>query len=240
MRMRRLGASDLEVSEVGLGCNNFGMRIDEAETRLVVDAAIAAGINLFDTADIYGGTQSEVFLGRALGSRRKDVVVATKFGMPVNGDREKSGGSRRWIMQAAEDSLRRLGTDYIDLYQLHQPDPETPIEETLRALEDLVQAGKVRFIGNSNFSGWQISEADGVSRAQGLSRFVSAQNLYSILERKSAEEVLPACERLGLGFLPYFPLASGLLTGKYRRGQGAPQGTRSWTSPSPGCWGSRW
>jgi aryl-alcohol dehydrogenase-like predicted oxidoreductase len=233
MRMRRLGNSGLKVSEVGLGCNNFGMRIDERETQAVVDAALDAGVNLFDTADIYGGTQSEVFLGKALGKRRHEVVLATKFGMEVGGDAAKSGGSRRWIMQAVEDSLRRLGTDWIDLYQFHRPDPETPVEETLRALDDLVRQGKVRYIGNSNFAGWQVADADWVARTEGLNRFVSAQNEYSLLNRKSAFEVLPACERFGLGVLPYFPLASGLLSGKYRRGEAPPKESRL------AAWGGR-
>jgi aryl-alcohol dehydrogenase-like predicted oxidoreductase len=224
MKVRRLGNSGLKVSVVGLGCNNFGMRIDAAETQKVVDAAIDAGITLFDTADIYGGTKSEEFLGKALGKRRHDIVLATKFGMPVGQDPRKRGGSRRWIMQAVEDSLRRLGTDYIDLYQHHQPDPDTPVDETLRALDDLVTQGKVRYLGNSNYTGWQIADADWT--AAGQSRFVSAQNLYSLLERDVEREVLPACEHFGLGFLPFFPLASGLLSGKYRRGEPPPEGTR--------------
>ncbi|HVI31095.1 aldo/keto reductase [Phenylobacterium sp.] len=231
MQHRRLGNSGLKVSEVGLGCNNFGMRIDQAQTQAVVDAAIEAGITFFDTADIYGGTKSEEFLGKALGKRRRDIVLATKFGMAVGGDERKKGGSRRWIMQAVEDSLTRLGTDWIDLYQFHAPDPETPVDETLRALDDLVTQGKVRYIGNSNFAGWQIADADWT--AAGQARFVSAQNLYSLLERKSAFEVLPACEHFGLGFLPFFPLASGLLTGKYRRGEPPPEGTRL------AAWGQR-
>ncbi|MCW5760094.1 MAG: aldo/keto reductase [Phenylobacterium sp.] len=210
MKVRRLGNSGLKVSVVGLGCNNFGMRIDAARTQVVVDAAIDAGITLFDTADIYGGTQSEVFLGQALGRRRHDVVLATKFGMRVGGDPRKQGGSRKWIMQAVEDSLTRLGTDYIDLYQHHQPDPDTPVDETLRALDDLVTQGKVRYLGNSNYSGWQIADADWT--AAGQTRFVSAQNLYSLLERDVEREVLPACEHFGLGFLPFFPLASGRRT----------------------------
>ncbi|MBJ7413082.1 MAG: aldo/keto reductase [Phenylobacterium sp.] len=224
MRVRRLGNSGLKVSVVGLGCNNFGMRIDAAQTQAVVDAAIDAGITLFDTADIYGGTKSEEFLGKALGKRRRDIVLATKFGMPVGQDPRKRGGSRRWIMQAVEDSLRRLGTDYIDLYQHHQPDPDTPVDETLRALDDLVTQGKVRYLGNSNYTGWQIADADWT--AAGQTRFVSAQNLYSLLERDVEREVLPACEHFGLGFLPFFPLASGLLSGKYRRGEPPPEGTR--------------
>jgi aryl-alcohol dehydrogenase-like predicted oxidoreductase len=231
MKMRRLGSSGLKVSEVGLGCNNFGMRIDQKETQAVVDAAIEAGISFFDTADIYGGTKSEEFLGKALGKRRPDIVLATKFGMRIGDDDRRKGGSRRWIMRAVEDSLTRLGTDYIDLYQFHSPDPDTPIDETLRALDDLVTQGKVRYIGNSNFSGWQIADADWT--AAGGSRFVSAQNLYSLLERKVEFEVLPACEHFGLGFLPFFPLASGLLSGKYRRGEKPPEGSRL------AAWGSR-
>jgi len=231
MKVRRLGSSGLKVSEVGLGCNNFGMRIDEKATQAVVDAAIEAGVTFFDTADIYGGTKSEEFLGKALGKRRGDIVLATKFGMRVGDDPRRMGGSRRWIMRAVEDSLARLGTDYIDLYQFHAPDPDTPIDETLRALDDLVTQGKVRYIGNSNFTGWQIADADWT--AAGATRFVSAQNLYSLLERKAEFEVLPACEHFGLGFLPFFPLASGLLSGKYRRGEAPPEGTRL------AAWGSR-
>jgi aryl-alcohol dehydrogenase-like predicted oxidoreductase len=197
MKLRRLGNSGLKVSEVGLGCNNFGMRIDAAQTQAVVDAAIDAGITLFDTADIYGGTKSEAFLGQALGKRRQEVIVATKFGMRIGDDDRKKGGSRRWIMRAAEDSLARLKTDYIDLYQFHQPDPETPIEETLRALDDLVTQGKVRYVGNSNFAGWQIADGDWNARSAHWTPFVSAQNQYSLLERRVEHEVLPACERFG-------------------------------------------
>jgi len=233
MKTRRLGNSGLKVSAVGLGCNNFGMRIDAKETDAVVGAAIDAGVTLFDTADIYGGTKSEEFLGKALGKKRKDIVLATKFGMTVGGDAQKSGGSRRWIMTAVEDSLKRLGTDWIDLYQFHQPDRETPIDETLRALDDLVSQGKVRYIGNSNFAGWQIADADWQARIVGQTRFVSAQNEYSLLNRKVEHEVLPACERFGLGFLPYFPLGSGILSGKYRRGEAPPEGTRL------AAWGAR-
>src|SRR4051812_15051792 len=231
MKMRRLGTSGLKVSAVGLGCNNFGMRIDQKATQAVVDAAIEAGVSLFDTADIYGGTKSEEFLGKALGKRRQDIVLATKFGMRIGDDPRRMGGSRRWIMRAVEDSLTRLRTDYIDLYQFHQPDADTPIDETLRALDDLVSQGKVRYLGNSNFTGWQIADADWT--AAGGARFVSAQNLYSLLERKVEHEVLPACEHFGLGFLPFFPLASGLLSGKYKRGQKPPEGTRL------AAWGSR-
>jgi aryl-alcohol dehydrogenase-like predicted oxidoreductase len=231
MKMRRLGTSGLKVSEVGLGCNNFGMRIDQDATRGVVDAALEAGVTFFDTADIYGGTKSEEFLGKALGKRRGEITLATKFGMRIGDDPRRMGGSRRWIMRAVEDSLKRLGTDWIDLYQFHAPDPDTPIDETLRALDDLVTQGKVRYIGNSNFSGWQIADADWT--AAGATRFVSAQNQYSLLERKAEFEVLPACEHFGLGFLPFFPLGSGLLSGKYRRGEKPPEGTRL------AAWGAR-
>ncbi len=231
MKLRRLGNSGLKVSEVGIGCNNFGMRIDAKATEAVVGAAIDAGITLFDTADIYGGTKSEEFLGKALGKRRGQIVLATKFGMAIGGDDAKKGGSRRWIMTAVEDSLRRLGTDWIDLYQMHAPDPDAPIDETLRALDDLVTQGKVRYVGNSNFSGWQIADADWTS--SGATRFVSAQNQFSLLERKVEHEVLPACEHFGLGFLPFFPLGSGLLSGKYRRGEPPPEGTRL------AAWGGR-
>ncbi|HEY5646802.1 MAG TPA: aldo/keto reductase [Pseudomonadales bacterium] len=226
MKQRRLGRSGLFVSEVGIGCNNFGGRIDAAATQAVVDAALDAGINFFDTADVYGERTSEVLLGKALGARRHDVVIATKFGMPTGRTPQDRGGSRRYVMRAVEASLKRLGTDYIDLYQLHGPDPETPVEETLSALDDLIRAGKVRYVGNSNFSGWQIVDADWTARSRGLEPFITAQNHYSLLERAVQHEVLPACRRCGLGQLPYFPLASGMLTGKYHRGEPAPQGTR--------------
>ena len=225
MRTRRIGS--LAVSVVGLGCNNFGWRIDEAATRRVVDAALDAGITFFDTADIYGGTKSEEFLGRALGSRRGGVVIASKFGMEVAPG--KKGARPEYVTQAAEDSLRRLGTDHIDLYQLHQPDASVPIADTLGALDDLVRAGKVREIGCSNFSGAQLHEAEAAALQHDTgrrARFVSVQNEYSLLHREAEAEVLPECERLGLAFLPYFPLASGLLTGKYRAGVAAPEGAR--------------
>ena len=224
MRTKMLGS--LEVSVVGLGCNNFGGRIDAAATASVVNAAIDSGITLFDTADVYGGAgKSEEHLGTALGSRRDEVLIATKFGMPMGPDGH-AGASRRWIVQAVEDSLRRLGTDRIDLYQLHAPDAETPIEETLAALDDLVKAGKVREIGNSNFDGAQIAAADAASKSGGLARFVSAQNYYNVLNRHVEKDVAPAAIEFGLGILPYFPLANGLLTGKYRRGEAPPEGTR--------------
>ncbi len=225
MELRNLGASGLKVSAVGLGCNNFGMRIDAEQTKAVVHAALDAGINFFDTADVYGGQKSEAFLGEALkGIDRDSVVIATKFAMPTGEGRQ--GASRRYIMSAVEASLKRLGTDHIDLYQQHRADAETPIEETLRALDDLVTAGKVRYLGNSNFNGFQLADADWTARSEGLNRFVSAQNHYNLLDRRIEREVLPACERFGLGMLPYFPLASGLLTGKYDRGQPAPENTR--------------
>ncbi|BCJ64547.1 aldo/keto reductase [Polymorphospora rubra] len=231
MRYRRLGDSGLVVSVVGIGCNNFGRKLDAAGTKAVVDAAIESGINFFDTADIYGNPHgaSEEQLGAALRGRRDEVVVATKFGMDMegaNGADRGARGARRYVVRAVEASLRRLGTDHIDLYQMHEPDPATPIEETLSALDDLVRAGKVRYLGNSNFAGWQIADAEWTARTRNLTRFVSAQNHYSLIERAAETEVVPACERFGLGLLPFFPLASGLLSGKYRRGESAPQGTR--------------
>jgi aryl-alcohol dehydrogenase-like predicted oxidoreductase len=224
MEMRKLGS--LEVSLVGLGCNNFGMRIDEERSAAVVRAALDAGINFFDTADVYGGTRSEQYLGRALGARRDEVVIATKFVGPIDDDPSHAGASARWVAQAVEGSLRRLGTDRVDLYQQHGPDPNVPIEETLTALDRLVRDGKVREIGNSNFSGEQIDEAESVSERQRLARFVSAQNHFNLLHRQPLQDVVPACVRDGLAVLPYFPLASGLLTGKYQRGTPPPEGTR--------------
>jgi aryl-alcohol dehydrogenase-like predicted oxidoreductase len=226
MEFRSVGRSGLRVSLAGLGCNNFGRRIDEEATQAVVDEALDAGITLFDTADIYGNHLSEEFLGRALGSRRDAVIVATKFGMPMGDGPYAAGGSRRYVMRAVEASLRRLDTEYIDLYQMHAPDPTTPIEETLEALTDLVHQGKVRYLGSSNFAGWQIADADWSSRTRGLSQFVVAQNEWSLLRRGVEREVVPACERFGSSVLPYFPLAGGALTGKYRRGEPAPAGSR--------------
>ncbi|HEX5265677.1 MAG TPA: aldo/keto reductase [Acidimicrobiales bacterium] len=224
METRRLGS--FEVSLVGLGCNNFGMRIDEDQSRDVVHAALDAGINLFDTSDSYGGTRSEQFLGRALAERRDEVIIATKFASPVDDDPSHRGASARWIVEEVENSLRRLGTDRIDLYQQHYPDKDVPLEETLEALDGLVRAGKVLEIGNSNFDADQLRQADGISAKQGRARFVSAQNELSLLRRRAADDLLPACAELGLAFLPYFPLGSGLLTGKYRRGEAPPEGTR--------------
>lgn len=220
MQKRKIGS--LEVSVVGLGCNNFGTRIDEAATVEVVGAALDAGIDFFDTADVYGRGKSEEYLGRALGGRRGAVVIATKFGSTM--DEQRRGARPEYVRRAAEDSLRRLGTDYIDLYQIHRPDPEVPIADTLGALDELVRAGEVREIGCSNFSADQLREAEAAAR--GGARFASVQNEYSLLHRHPEPETLPECERQGLAFLPYFPLASGLLTGKYRRGREAPQGTR--------------
>ena len=229
--LRQLGPSGLTVSAVGLGCNSFGVTVAPDQVPGVVGAALDAGITFFDSADTYGSQagQGEELLGKALGSRRDDVVVATKFGMDtggLNGPDWGVRGSRRYIRKAVEGSLRRLGTDYIDLYQMHAPDLRTPIEETLAALAELVGEGKVRYLGCSNFSGWQIIDADWTARTAAGSPFLSAQNEYSLLNRKVEHEVVPAVEHIGAGLLPYFPLASGLLTGKYARGQDAPEGTR--------------
>ncbi|MBU2667718.1 aldo/keto reductase [Actinoplanes bogorensis] len=231
MSYRRLGTSGLVVSVVGIGCNNFGRKLDADGTREVVDAAFDAGITLFDTADRYGepAGASEECLGAALKGRRDEVVLATKFGLDVsglNGNDFGARGSRRYIVRAVESSLRRLETDYIDLYQMHEPDPLTPIDETLAALDDLVRSGKVRYLGNSNFAGWQIADADWTARAAGHTPFISAQNQYSLLHREVEKEVVPACEQFGLGLLPFFPLDSGLLSGKYSRGSAPTPGTR--------------
>jgi aryl-alcohol dehydrogenase-like predicted oxidoreductase len=224
---RSLGVLGPEVSVIGLGCNNFGRRVDLEGTRAVVDAALDQGITFLDTSNTYGDPrgQSEEFLGQVLQGRRARVVLATKFGMDM-GDGLGPRGSRGYILQAVEASLRRLRTDVIDYYWYHQPDGVTPIAETLETLDGLVNAGTVRWIGASNFSAEQIEEADAVARDRGFARFTSIQNNYSLLVRDAEREVLPTCERLGLGFVPFFPLASGLLTGKYRRGESAPAGTR--------------
>jgi aryl-alcohol dehydrogenase-like predicted oxidoreductase len=230
MEFRRLGNSGLVVSVVGLGTNNFGMKLDLEQSRAVVHAALDEGITLFDTADSYG--KSEERIGEILQGKRDDVIIATKFGSDSrsrgndNGEDWGARGSRRYITRAVESSLRRLRTDWIDLYQLHRPDPATPIDETLSALDDLVHAGKVRYLGSSNFTGWQVAEAEWVSRTRGLERFVSAQNEYNWLERDIEADLVPALEHYGVGLLPFFPLASGLLTGKYRRGEAAPEGSR--------------
>jgi aryl-alcohol dehydrogenase-like predicted oxidoreductase len=227
MQIRNLGGSGLRVSAVGLGCNNFGQRIDLEASRKVIHRAIDLGVTLFDTADIYsnmGG--SETVLGAVLGDRRKDIVLATKYSKAMSNDGTKQGASRRYIMQAVEASLTRLKTDYIDLYQQHDYDPLTPIEETLRALDDLVRQGKVRYIGNSNFPAWRIAEAEYVARAMNVNRFISCQDEYSLVVRDIEKDLVPCAQQYNLGVLPFFPLASGLLTGKYKKGQAAPDDTR--------------
>jgi aryl-alcohol dehydrogenase-like predicted oxidoreductase len=227
MQIRNLGGSGLRVSAVGLGCNNFGQRIDLEASRKVIHKAIDLGVTLFDTADIYAGQGgSETVLGEVLGDRRKDIVLATKFSKPMSKDGTKQGASRRYIMSAVEASLRRLKTDYIDLYQQHDYDPLTPIEETLRALDDLIRQGKVRYIGNSNFPAWRIAEAEHVARAMNVNHFISCQDEYSLVVRDIERDLLPAARQYDLGLLPFFPLASGLLTGKYQRGAPAPEDTR--------------
>ena len=232
MEYRNLGSSGLRVSLVGLGCNNFGMRLDLEQTRAVVDRAFDLGITLFDTADMYGGRGgSETQLGKILGHRRKDIVLASKFGMAMSDDGTKIGASRRYIMSAVEDSLRRLKTDWIDLYQLHQPDPLTPLDETMQALDDLVTQGKIRYIGCSNLPSWQVVESQWISKSLGLNRFVSCQDEYNILNRNVEAELIPAMQKYGCGLLPYFPLASGLLTGKYKRKE-MPEGARLTDMPT--------
>lgn len=232
MEIRNLGASGLRVSAIGLGCNNFGGRIDLAASRLVVDAAIDHGITLFDTADVYGERGgSETVLGELLGARRKDIVLASKFGMPMDANAQDGaevlkGASRRYIVSAVEASLRRLKTDWIDLYQQHRADPLTPIEETLRTLEDLVRAGKIRYYGCSNLPAWQVVEAAWVARTHNLTGFVSCQDEVSLVVRHHEADLMPAMRQYGLGLLPYFPLASGLLTGKYKRNMPMPEEAR--------------
>jgi aryl-alcohol dehydrogenase-like predicted oxidoreductase len=227
MRERHVGSSGLVASVVGLGCNNFGWRLGEKQTSAVVDAALGAGITFFDTAESYGSGQSELYLGRALAGRRDRAVIATKFGWGRGfGDNDVARGSPGYIRAAIDRSLQKLGTDHVDLYQYHRPDGVTPIEETLGAMHELVVAGKVRYVGSSNLSAAEVEEADRVARAGALTPFVSAQNDYSWLVRDAEDDLVPALERLGLGLIPYFPLASGLLTGKYRRGKPPPEGTR--------------
>jgi aryl-alcohol dehydrogenase-like predicted oxidoreductase len=231
MRQRTLGKSGLQVSLVGLGCNNFGGRTDLEGARRVVHVALDLGITLFDTADIYGERGgSETILGQILGDRRKDIVLATKFGMPMDETGTLKGASRRYILSAVEASLRRLKTDWIDLYQLHMPDPVTPIEETLRTLEDLIRQGKVRYIGCSNLPAWQVVEALWTARSLGFNPFVTCQDEYSLLVRDPDRELLPMMQAYGLGLLPYFPLASGLLSGKYKRNEPMPEGARLTTT----------
>lgn len=224
---KNLGTSGLRVSTVGLGCNNFGLRLDLAGTKAVVHKALDEGITLFDTADMYGNRGgSETLLGEALGERRKDIVLASKFGMQMDEAGKLKGGSRRYIMAAVEASLKRLKTDWIDLYQLHRPDPLTPIEETLRALDDLVHQGKVRYIGCSNLAAWQVVEAAWTAKSNGLTAFVSCQDEYSLLHRKPEADLVPVTQRYGLGILPFYPLAAGLLTGKHQRGHVGAPGSR--------------
>ena len=235
MQKRKLGSSGPEVSLVGLGTNNFGGRIDLAASRLVVDKALDLGVTLIDTADVYGlKGGSEECLGQILGPRRKDVVLATKFGLPMDGAGKLRGASRRYVMQAAEASLRRLKTDWIDLYQLHRPDAQTPIEETLRALDDLKKAGKIRFVGCSNLSAAQLEEAQSVGERKHVASFICCQDEYSLLERDLEKDRLAVIRKYGLSLLPYFPLASGLLTGKYKHGAPLPPGSRLAASPPRG------
>ncbi len=227
MELRNLGRSGLRVSAIGLGCNNFGGRIDLEATRRVIHKALDVGITLFDTADVYGERGgSETCMGQVLGDARKRIVLATKFGMPMDDTGEREGASRRHVFAAVEASLRRLKTDWIDLYQLHFPDPRTPIEETLRALDDLSRAGKIRYYGCSNLPAWQVVEAQWTAKMLNLSGFVSCQDEYSLVVREAERDLLPAMRAYGLGLLPYFPLASGLLTGKYRRNMPLPEEAR--------------
>jgi aryl-alcohol dehydrogenase-like predicted oxidoreductase len=227
MKTRQIGKSGLQVSVVGLGCNNFGGRIDFEASKTVIHKALDVGITLFDTADVYGGLgPSEEQMGRILGDRRKDIVLATKFGMPMDQSGRLQGGSRRYVLSAVEASLKRLQTDWIDLYQLHRPDPLTPIEETLRALEDLIRQGKVRYIGCSNLPAWQVAGAQWTAELRGLNAFISCQDEYSLVERAVEAELIPAATAYGMGLLPYFPLAGGLLTGKYKRNAPLPEGAR--------------
>jgi aryl-alcohol dehydrogenase-like predicted oxidoreductase len=244
MAYRPLGESGLMVSAVGVGCNAFGRRVDLDGVREILDAAQDVGVTLLDTADIYGSDgASEAMLGEALAGRRDEFVVATKFGMDMrgaNGADHGVRGSRRYVRRAVEASLRRLQVDHIDLYQFHEPDDTTPIEETLSALTDLVREGKVRYVGCSNFAGWQVADADWTARTAGHERFVSVQNRYSLLDRTVEDEVVPAAERFGLGVLPFFPLEYGLLTGKYRRNEAAPAGSRATAAPSPWLQSADW
>ncbi|RLV55313.1 aldo/keto reductase [Aeromicrobium phragmitis] len=229
MAQRTLGRSGIVVSPVGVGCNAFGVRVDAEQTQAVVDAAFEHGVTFFDTADVYGLGASEELLGAALRGRRDEVVVATKFGMDMqgaNGDDGGARGRREYVHRACDASLRRLGVEVIDLYQFHTPDPATPLSETLGALDELVQAGKVRAVGCSNLQAWQLVDADWISRTEGVASFVTAQNEYSLYNRTAEIELTPACRHLGVGILPYFPLAYGLLTGKYRRDESPAEGTR--------------
>ena len=230
MELRTVGSSGLQVSVLGLGCNNFGSRIDEGASAAVVQACLDAGVIFFDTSDSYGAGKSEEFLGRAVKGVRDDVVIATKFSSPTGEGPYRAGASRKYLVAACERSLRRLGTDFIDLYYQHWPDPKTPVEETLGALDDLVRAGKVRYVASSNFAGWQIARAEHVARERRTTHFIASQSHWSLVERGIEAEVVPACAAYGVGVIPYFPLASGLLTGKYRRHEPPPEGTRLATS----------
>ena len=227
MEYKNLGNSGLRVSVVGLGCNNFGRRCDQAATTAVVEKALDSGITLFDTADVYGPRGlSEEFLGVALKGKRREAIIATKFMGPMGEGTLWSGASRRYIFDAIDASLKRLDTDYVDLYQIHFPDVNTPIAETMRALDEVVRSGRARYVGCSNFAGWQVVEAQWVARSGHFSEFVSAQNQYNLLDRRIERELVPAANAYGLGVLPYFPLASGFLTGKYKQGEAPPEGTR--------------
>jgi aryl-alcohol dehydrogenase-like predicted oxidoreductase len=237
LETRPVGGGVLQATVVGLGCNNFGRRMDSEGATRVVHAALEEGITFFDTADMYGSGQSEEMLGAALKGRREEAVIASKFGHSSGGE-GRSGGSRRWIRIAVEASLRRLDTDWIDLYQLHTPDPATPIEETLETLTELVSEGKIRCAGSSNLLSWQIADADWVARSRGFTRFVTAQNEYSLLDRSVEQAVIPACAHFDVGMIPYTPLANGLLTGKHRRGRPPVPGTRLATAPGAGA--QRW
>ncbi len=224
MELRRLGNSGLLVSAVGLGTNNFASRLGDEAAGAVLNEALERGVTFIDTADVYGRASkegpgaSESQLGRLLGSRRQNVVLATKFGMPMSESSYERGASRNWLVRALEDSLRRLNTDYVDLYQIHTPDASTPIEETLRGLDDLVRSGKVRYVGHSNFAAWQIADAEWTARSHHLARPISAQMHYNLVHREIAAEVIPSCQHFGLGIIPYYPLEYGFLTGKYRPG----------------------
>jgi aryl-alcohol dehydrogenase-like predicted oxidoreductase len=237
LETRPVAGGVLQATVVGVGCNNFGRRMDAAGTTRIVSAALEEGITFFDTADIYGGGQSEEMLGAALKGRREEAVIATKFGHSSGGEGH-SGGSRSYVRIAVEASLRRLDTDWIDLYQLHTPDPATPVEETLEALTELVSEGKIRCAGSSNLLGWQIADADWMARTRGLTRFVTSQNAYSLLDRSVEGAVIPACAHFDIGMIPYSPLANGLLTGKHRRGQPPVPGTRLATAA--GANADRW
>ena len=227
MEYKNLGNSGLRVSAVGLGCNNFGRRCDQAATTAVVEKALDSGVTLFDTADVYGPRGlSEEFLGVALKGKRREAIIATKFMGPMGEGTLWSGASRRYIFDAIDASLKRLGTDFVDLYQIHFPDANTPIAETMRALDDVVRSGRARYVGCSNFAGWQVVEAQWVARSGHFSEFVSAQNQYNLLDRRIERELVPAASAYGMGILPYFPLASGFLTGKYKQGEAPPEGTR--------------